>query len=245
MNLNSMNKFQYTLLIFSSLLSFNTFSLDALTAKMIADYEQNQARFAKNHRGTILSGTGAVKSVKAGLIGRDRYSVKLDVSGSALQCWTENYEKISEFNSGQHVRFTGRVDDVIFDELILDKCEFEAIQVKESAIEKPEKVPNQPSFDCNNSTNEYEISVCADNLLSQTDVNNARQYKRALAIDKIRAKEITDKSYKQRVNCKDNRECLYKSYEESTIAYIKIIKTSAKNDFYQTNKGAPAIIVKK
>jgi hypothetical protein len=118
--------FGFILLI--QLLPSAVFSQDATVSQIIATYKANQARFHTQHKGTVLSGTGSVVSIKTDFLGiGSRFYVRLDVNGSEVSCSTKDQTSAASFDKGQRINFRGTVDDVVLGSLFLDACKISAV----------------------------------------------------------------------------------------------------------------------
>jgi hypothetical protein len=123
----SISRLGLGLILLIQLLPSAVFSQDTTVSQIIATYKANQARFHAQHKGTVLSGTGLVVSIKTDFLGiGSRFYVRLDVNGSEISCSTKDQTSAASFDKGQRINFRGTVDDVILGSLFLDACKLSA-----------------------------------------------------------------------------------------------------------------------
>ena len=90
---------------------------------IISTYEKNQARFHLQYKGKIQSGTADVESIKTDIRGSgELFYINLSNGTSLLSCITRDRGMAAKFDKNQTVEFSGVIDDVIFERLLLTDC---------------------------------------------------------------------------------------------------------------------------
>ena len=121
----SLYQIGFGLILLIQLLPSVVFSQDTTVSQIIATYKANQARFHAQHKGTVLSGSGSVVSIKTDFVGiGSTFYVRIDLNGSEVRCSTKDQTLAASFDKGQRINFRGTVNDVILGSLFLDACKF-------------------------------------------------------------------------------------------------------------------------
>lgn len=91
-------------------------------------------------------------------------------------------------------------------------------------ITKSIKNTFSPSFDCSKTNLEADIAVCNNQLLSEIDLKNAELYKIAASKNLQVAQAIRNATYKKKIECGSDINCIRDVYGHSLARYIEIIE---------------------